>query len=160
MNDPEMTNRLMKEAFQRSLKDIHVGHIFISLRNANGVVDSAAAKKKRRNIARLLERGEDFLNVAQQISDDPAAKTNKGDIGYITVFTLPYEFENVIYATPPGKYSAPVTSKIGYHIFKNLGERKAAGKIKAQQILLAFPPGADEADKKKLQALLILYIKE
>ncbi len=153
MNDQEMTNRLVDEAFERSLKDIHVGHIFITIRNANGVVDSATAKVKRDGILRLLERGEDFLTVAQRSSDDPAAKNNKGDLGYITVFTLPYEFENAIYATAPGKYSAPVTSRIGYHIFKNLGERKAAGKIKAQQILLALPPGADESDKKKLSGL-------
>jgi hypothetical protein len=31
-----------------------------------------------------------------------------------------------------------------------LGERKAVGKIKAQQILLAIPPGANEADKKQI----------
>ena len=43
-----------------------------------------------------------------------------------------------------------IRSKIGYHIFKNLGERKAVGKIKAQQILLAIPPGADEAAKKQI----------
>jgi peptidyl-prolyl cis-trans isomerase SurA len=63
---------------------------------------------------------------------------------------LPYQFENAIYATPVGKYSSVVRSKIGYHIFKNLGERKAVGKIKAQQILLAIPPGSDEATKKQL----------
>jgi peptidyl-prolyl cis-trans isomerase SurA len=153
MNDQEMTNRLVNEAFERSLKDIHVGHIFITLKNANGVVDSAAAKAKRDGILRLLQRGEDFLTVAQQNSDDPAAKNNKGDLGYITAFTLPYQFENAIYATAPGKYSSSITSRIGYHIFKNLGERKAAGKIKAQQILLALPPGADENDKKKLAGL-------
>ena len=43
-----------------------------------------------------------------------------------------------------------VSSRIGYHIFKNLGERKAVGKIKAQQILLAIPPDADDAEKKRI----------
>ncbi|MGB3007519.1 MAG: peptidylprolyl isomerase, partial [Chitinophagaceae bacterium] len=85
--------------------------------------------------------------------DDPAAKNNKGELGYITVFSLPYEFENAIYTTPVGKVSAPVRSKIGYHIFKNLGERKAVGKIKAQQILLAIPPGSDDATKKQISKL-------
>jgi peptidyl-prolyl cis-trans isomerase SurA len=153
MNDQEMATRLLNEAFQRSQKDIHVAHIFISFRNASGVIDSTAAQAKRDGILRLLQRGEDFLATAQQNSDDPAAKNNKGDLGFITVFTLPYEFENIVYATAPGKYSTTVTSRIGYHIFKNLGERKAAGKIKAQQILLALPPGADENDKKKISKL-------
>jgi peptidyl-prolyl cis-trans isomerase SurA len=153
MSDPDAINRLTKEAFQRSLKDIHAAHIFISLKNATGIVDKAAADKKLDEVAKRLAKGEDFLAVAQQVSDDPSAKTNKGDLNYITVFTLPYEFENIVYSTASGKYSKPYLSKAGYHIFKNLGERKALGKIKIQQILLAFPPGIDEAGKKKIAKL-------
>lgn len=153
MSDPEMVSRMTNEAFQRSLKDIHVAHIFISFKNATGAVDMPAALKKRDEVLQRLQKGEDFLQVAQQTSDDPAVKNNRGDIGYITVFTLPYAFENAIYSTPVGKFSAAVSSKIGYHIFKNLGERKAVGKIKAQQILLAIPPGADEATKKQIASL-------
>ncbi len=150
MTDPEMSARLTKEAFERSLKDIHVAHIFISFRNPAGIIDTIAAQKKRDDMLQRLQKGDDFSTVAQQISDDPAVKDNKGDLGYITVLTLPYEFENTIYSTPVGKYSSVVRSKIGYHIFKNLGERKAIGKIKAQQILLAIPPGSDDAAKKQI----------
>ena len=148
LGNPEAMDRLSKEAFQRSLKDIHAAHIFISFKTANGVTDTLAAQKKRDEIISRLAKKEDFLSIAQQFSDDPSAKTNKGDLGYITVFTLPYEFESLVYTTAVGKYSKPYTSKAGYHIFKNLGERKALGKIKVQQILLAFPPGIDEAGKK------------
>jgi peptidyl-prolyl cis-trans isomerase SurA len=150
MTDPDMAARLTKEAFERSLKDIHTAHIFISYKDANGFPDSLGAQKKLYSITQRLEKGDDFLTVAQERSDDPAAKTNKGDLGYITVLTLPYEFENVIYATPVGKYSSVARSALGYHIFKNPGERKAVGKIKAQQILLAIPPGSDEGAKKQI----------
>src|SRR6185503_2934730 len=109
--------------------------------------------RKLNDVLTRLKKGEDFSKVAEQLSDEPSAKTNKGDIGYITVFTLPYTFESIIYSTAPGTYSKPFTSRIGYHIFKNLGERKAVGKIKAQQILLAFPPGADEATRKRAATL-------
>jgi peptidyl-prolyl cis-trans isomerase SurA len=149
MSDPEAITRLTKEAFQRSLKDIHVAHIFISFNDKAGIVDTAAASKKLNDVLSRLRKKEDFLKVAEQLSDEPSAKTNKGDIGYITVLTLPYPFENIIYTTAPGTYSKPFVSKIGYHIFKNLGERKAVGKIKAQQILIAFPPGSDDAFKKR-----------
>src|SRR5215471_6652283 len=46
LNDPAAANKLQKEAFQRSQKDIHVGHIFISFKNASGVPDTAAAERK------------------------------------------------------------------------------------------------------------------
>ena len=153
LNDPELSDKLLKEAFQRSQKDIHTGHIFISFVNKVGVADTAAAGKAINEIYEKLKKGEDFFTLAQQYSSDPAAKTNKGDIGFITVFTLPYEFENIVYTTAPGKFSAPYKSRIGYHIFKNLGERKALGKVKVAQILLAFPPGANEAYKKETAQL-------
>lgn len=148
MNDPETLNRLTKEAFQRSQKDIHAAHIFISFKTTNGITDTIAARKRLDEVLKRLAKKEDFLMVAQRFSDDPSAKENKGDLNYITVFTLPYEFENIVYTIAPGKYSKPYTSKAGYHIFKNLGERKALGKIKVQQILLAFPPTADGAAKQ------------
>ncbi len=153
MTDPEIMNRLEKEAFQRSQKDIRAAHFFIAFKNSSGFIDTLAAQKKRDVIIQKLQKGEDFLLLAKQFSDDPNAKLNNGELGYITVFTLPYEFENAVYNTPAGKYSLPVRTKIGYHIFKNLGERKSAGKMKAQQILLATPPGADEATKKQLANL-------
>ena len=153
MNDPETVNRLLKEAFQRSQKDIHAAHIFISFKNSKGETDTVAAKMKLNEILKRLEKNDDFLNIAQQNSDDPSARINKGDMGFITVFTLPYVFENVIYSTLPGKYSKPYRSAIGYHIFKNLGERRAVGKIKAQQILLIIPPGADEITTRQISKL-------
>ena len=150
MNDPQMTEKLGKEAFQRSLKDIHAAHIVISFRSVTGVTDEIAATNRANDIMQRLKKGEDFFTLAAQFSDDPSAKTNKGDMGWITLFTLPYEFENIIYSTPVGSYSALHRSRMGYHIFKNLGERKAIGKIKAQQILLAIPTGTDENEKKQI----------
>jgi peptidyl-prolyl cis-trans isomerase SurA len=149
MADPEMTARMTSEAFDRSQKDVHVAHIFISFRNANGIIDTAAAIRKRDEILNRLKK-EDFSVVARQSSDDTTAKQNGGDIGYITAFTLPYEFETAIYNTPGGQISKPVRSSSGFHIFKILDYRKAAGKIKAQQILLAIPPFADESMKKDI----------
>jgi peptidyl-prolyl cis-trans isomerase SurA len=123
------------------------------LKNTSGNIDSVAARKKLNEVTKRLASGEDFLKVAQQLSDDPSAKVNRGDLNFITVFTLPYEFENVVYSTTPGKVSKPYLSRVGYHIFKNLGERKALGTIKVQQILLAFPRGMKETAKKSIQHL-------
>jgi peptidyl-prolyl cis-trans isomerase SurA len=149
LNDPKTVDRMVNEAFRRGQKDIHVAHIYISFRNQAGAIDSAEALAKANEVYDKLKKGGDFSTLAQEYSSDPSAKTNKGDIGYITVFTLPYQFENVVYNTPAGKFSSPYKSKIGYHIFKNLGERKALGKMKAAQILLAFPP--DNAEALKIQ---------
>jgi len=135
LNDPESFNKLVNEAFQRSQKDIHVAHIFISSKKADGTTDSVTAKQKAAEAYALLEKGEDFSKVAALYSTDPSVKTNKGDIGYITVFSLPYDIENLAYSTAQGKFSKIFHSKAGYHIVKNLGERKALGKLKMKQNL-------------------------
>src|SRR6478735_6776061 len=119
LSDEESMKALVKEAFQRSQKDIHVAHIFI----ATGNNDTAAAYQKAQQAYQLLKAGKTFSTVAQTFSEDPSAKTNGGDMGYITVFTLPYEFENVIYQTPAGQVAPIYRSKVGYHIFKNVGDR-------------------------------------
>lgn len=150
MIDPVVANKIVHEAFERSLKDVHVAYIFISLKNGKGIPDTVAAQNKLQKVIRQLQQGDDFMKVAEENSDDPSAKINKGDLGYITVFVLPYEIETLAYTTPVGKYSKPYRSNEGFYIVKNLGERKAVGKMRAKQILLAFPPNADEATKKAI----------
>jgi hypothetical protein len=46
LTDPDMTARMIKEAFQRSQKDVHAAHIFISLRGANGLLTALPLRKK------------------------------------------------------------------------------------------------------------------
>ncbi len=152
MQDPELTPKLQKEAFERSQRDIKVAHIFIPFKK-NDEADTSSARIKLQQLTDRLKKGEDFAKLASEFSSDTSTSFNGGEIGYITVFTLPYEIENAIFTTSVGKYSTVITSKSGYHIFKNLGERKAVGKMKAKQILLAIPPDSDEASKKRIAAL-------
>jgi len=146
LNDKEAVNKLVEEAYTRSQKDIHLAHIFISFQQ-NGIVDTVTALKKLAEVQEKLKKGIDFSALATQYSDDTSAKTNGGDLGWITVFNLPYALENLTYSTPVGKTSVVYKSKSGYHIFKNKAERKDPGRLKAAQILIAFPPGADASVK-------------
>lgn len=153
MNDTQSLNALVDEAFKRSQKDIKVQHIFIPYYLGVNYSDSAVVKLKMQEAYMELQSGKNFDDVALKFSADPSVAQNKGNLGYITVFSLPYQFENVIYNLVPGKFSAPYKSNSGYHIFKNLAERKAVGRIKVSQILIAVPPGSDSSAKKKLAAL-------
>jgi peptidyl-prolyl cis-trans isomerase SurA len=153
MNDTQSLNTLVDEAFKRSQKDIKVQHIFIPYYSAVNYSDSSVVKLKMQEAYMELQSGKSFDDVALKFSADPSVVQNKGNLGYITVFSLPYQFENVIYNLATGKFSAPYRSNSGYHIFKNLAERKAVGRIKVSQILIAVPPGSDSSAKKKLAAL-------
>ena len=127
LNDESSVNALIDEAFYRSQKDIHAAYLFFPLKDYP-----------------------DSVSVERAAKSQTSAWT---DVGFITVFNLPYEFENIMYSLKPGEESKPYSAKNGYYIFKNLGERKALGRIKASQILLAFPPDITEAQKKPLKKL-------
>ena len=119
MNDPASLDALVNEAYERSVKDIHLPHIFIALPKIPSPADTLKAYQKIMSAYEALKNGKDFGETAALYSDDASAKKNHGDIGWITVFTLPYELETLAYSTAPAAFSAPYRSKGGYHIFKN-----------------------------------------
>ncbi len=162
LTDEAELKRLTEEAFNRSQKDIHLVHIFIPFRAdflSNPAhqpitsTDSAAAKKKITEAYEKLLKGDEFGTVATAYSMDPAAQNNHGDMGFITVFSLPYSLETKAYTLSPGKISEPFASSAGYHIFKSLGERGALGKIKIAQILIAYDQNGGTAEKAKAKKL-------
>ncbi len=148
INGQANINMLAHEAFVRSQKDILLSEVFVA---APAAADTAAAKQKIQAAYAALGAGRSFEEVAAAFSTDENIKEQKGTIGYITAFTLPYEVENLVYALAPGGYSAIYHSSIGYHIFKNAGERKAAGKRKIQQILLPVAAGFTAEEKQAVK---------
>ena len=136
LTDENEVNRLVNEAFLRSQKDIHTVYFFLK---SDNIADSAKDKKLMNIVTEKLNSGHSDSEILLKVNLTTPGKIEKQDIGYITVFTLPYKFENIIYALKPGKASAPVSTKNGWYIFKNVGERNAVGKITVAQILFAVP---------------------
>jgi len=143
INDEANVKALVKEAFDRSQKEIHLQQVFIEVPQNT---DTTEAYKKIQSAYKQLKEGKEFAEVAQEFANDEATKQSKGDIGFITVFTLPYDIENKVYNLKSNSFSAPVKTKAGYHIFKNAGERKSLGSRRVAQILITVPPNASVED--------------
>ncbi len=143
MNDDKGLTDLVDEAFQRRQKDIHVLHFFVPTNDKTTSDDSIKAAKAIQQVYDQLITGK--ADEDQVVKDaGTIAPVTKTDIGYITSLTISYPFENIIYGLKPGEISKPYHSKSGWHIFKNLDERKSAGGWKIAQILFAIPPGATQ----------------
>ena len=151
LKDEESLDKLVKEAYVRGQKDLLLEHIYIALPKNASVSDTLKGYDKAMAAYEALKKGKKFGEVASIISDDPSVKINNGRVGYITVFTLPYELENLAYSLSPGHFSKPWHSKGGYHIFKVVAERKSLGRIKVAQILLPFGPSATPATKEAIR---------
>ncbi|MGN6530368.1 MAG: peptidylprolyl isomerase [Ginsengibacter sp.] len=142
LDDENEATRLVNEAFDRSQKDIHVVYYFV---NNNQTSDSVNEWKTIDNFAKQLRNNEkNESEIFEKANTNTAIKIQKGDAGYITVFSLPYQFENIIYSLKPGESSLPLQTKKGWYVFKDIAERKAVGKIKIAQILIAVPQGFDQ----------------
>lgn len=144
INEQANVKTLVKEAFERSRKEIHLAQVFIEV---PGNADTAEAYKNIYAAYRQLQGGKDFGAVSQQFSTDDVTKQSKGDLGYVTTFTLPYNLENIAYNLKINSFSAPVKTKAGYHIFKNRGERASRGARKVAQIFVSLVPNATETEK-------------
>jgi peptidyl-prolyl cis-trans isomerase SurA len=148
-NDESSLNKMVREAFARSQSDLRISYIFVAAAKNAAPSDTAKAWKKIQEAARALKANKDFTETALLYSEDPFVKNNKGDIGYITVFDLPYAMETVAFNTPSGKYSPVFRTNGGYIILKKTAQRPAEGRIRVAQILVAFPFQATEESKSE-----------
>jgi peptidyl-prolyl cis-trans isomerase SurA len=147
LTDREISEALVKEAYERSLKEVNAAHILVKCDENANPADTLAAYKKALDIRKKLLKGEDFGKLAIEFSDDPSAQQNRGDIGYFTVFQTVYPFESAAYNTKVGEISMPVRTNFGYHLVKGLAERSAQGEILVAHVLRKFPENATPEQK-------------
>lgn len=151
LTDTQVTEALLKEAFDRMQWEIKCSHILVQFTNTPNGPDTLAAYKKIKDIQQKLAKGEDFEKLAVEFSEDPSAKENKGNLGYFSAFRMVYDFENGAFKTPVGKVSDIVKSRFGYHLIKVNDKRPHRGEITVAHIMIATNDGDDAETKKKQQ---------
>ncbi len=85
---------------------VRARHILVDTKEA---ADEAMAR---------LEAGEEFANVAKELSKDTGSGEQGGDLGWFGRGMMVPEFEDVAFALEPGEVSEVFTTTFGYHIVK------------------------------------------
>ena len=96
------------DAVPTSTAQVHARHILVTNEE-----DAALAKER-------LEAGEDFAELAAEMSLDPGSKENGGDLGWFPEGVMTPTFELAAFALEPGQVSDPVQSPFGFHIIEVL----------------------------------------
>ena len=148
MSDEKALNVLIDQAFNRSLHDLHTLLFTVTIPADAQPADTLKLYQAMQSLYNDLKSGKTNYS---ELAEKSFAKY--GDLGYITVFSLPYQYENIVYSLKPGETSTPYRAKKAWHIFKLVDQRNDAGKWKVAQILLAYPPDADDATKQKTKKL-------
>ena len=98
-------------------------------------------EKAAQGILARVKKGEDFAALAKELSEDPSAKQNSGDLDFFTKDQMVKEFSEAAFGMKKDDVSKePVRSQFGYHIIK-VTDRKEAETIeleKAKPQLLSF----------------------
>ncbi len=152
--DREVTDKLIRETYDRMLQDVDISHILVlSDRNAKPA-DTLRAYNRALNWLRKINAGTAFDKMALDSSEDKSVKENRGNLGFITAM-LPdgyYAMEKAIYAAKPGTTLGPIRTTSGYHLVRVNAFRPARGEVEVSQILLRKSTNEAQNVQVKLRA--------
>ena len=157
--DTSINESLIKEAYYRTVNEINASHIMIKLPPNPAPKDTLKAWEKIDSIRKIVLKRGNFEEIAEEISEDPSARFNKGNLGYFNAFKMIYTFEEAAYTTPIGKISNPIRTRYGYHIVKPISLRKARGRVKTAHIMVAVDPNQKKENINAEEKINSIYNK-
>jgi peptidyl-prolyl cis-trans isomerase SurA len=104
--------------------EMEVGHILLRVKSDNS--DDAAVKARIEAIHKELMAGGKFEDLARKSSEDKGTGERGGFIGTMVINQFEKPFEDAAYALKAdGDYTAPVRTRLGYHIIRRVRQRPA-----------------------------------
>ncbi len=146
-SDSKVTAELVNEGYERMKKEIKASHILIMADENASPEDTLKAYNKIVDIRKRITNGEDFEKLALELSEDPSAKENKGNLGYFTSFRMVYAFENAAYNTKKGEVSKPIRTRFGYHLVKVTDIRDNRGEVAVSHIMVMNAKEGEDQSK-------------
>lgn len=149
--DKEVTDKLVRETYDRMLQDVDISHVFVACDRNAKAADTLRAYTRAMNWFKMLKGGVAFEKLAADSSEDKSAKDNKGNLGYVTAM-LPdgyYAMEKAVYASKPGELHV-VRSNSGYHVVKVNAFRPARGEVEVSQILIRKGDNEEKNTKQRM----------
>ena len=107
---------------------VRARHILIRVTDAR---PESEARSHIEELRRRLERGEDFAELAKRYSEDPHADEG-GLMDWVAQGELLPELDKAVFALKPGELSAPIQTRLGFHLLTVL-ERRSTNDLSATE---------------------------
>jgi peptidyl-prolyl cis-trans isomerase SurA len=132
LTDKNVTDDLVREAYDRTTNEVKAQHILILLDEVE--TDTLAVYSK---VEAYRERlvNEDFESLKKELHNGKNIFVE--DLGYFSAFKMVYNFESAAYATEVGAVSQPFRTRFGFHVVKILEKRKSRGQVSVAHIMIA-----------------------
>jgi peptidyl-prolyl cis-trans isomerase C len=124
----------------KKAEQVRASHILVAVA-ADAKPEQVEEKKKAAEaIAARVKGGEAFDKLAAELSEDPSAKQNSGDLNFFSKEQMVPEFSEAAFSMKKGEISDPVKSQFGFHVIQ-VTDRKDAETMSLESVkprLLAF----------------------
>ena len=113
-----------RDEFNRP-EEIRARHVLVQIPEGAGEAEKAAALAAAEQVRQRLVDGDDFAEVAAEVSSDPGSRADGGDLGFFPRGRMVAPFEDAAFALEAGQLSEVVETVHGYHVIR-LEEKRAA----------------------------------
>ena len=154
-NDPQMpvSDEDIEMYYQENLQDFQkdetrkISYVLFPLTPSSK--DTARIYSDFNEIKRRLANGENFNDLADIYSEDPAKESNHGKYDYFERGAMVKPFEDASFNGKVGELVGPVETRYGLHLIKIEGKRLHEGKeqVSVSHILLKITAGPSTREK-------------
>jgi parvulin-like peptidyl-prolyl isomerase len=99
-------------------EQVRASHILVKVPEDAKPETVVEKEKAAQAIAARVKKGEDFAALAKELSEDPSAKQNSGDLNFFAKEQMVPEFADAAFGMKKDEISEPVRSQFGYHVIK------------------------------------------
>ena len=151
-------NKIPQDSLPFYSSDVEIGQIVKVAK-----ISDAQKEESKARLRELRERildGEDFNALAQKYSEDPSARSNGGEMGFVGRGAMVPQFEAMGFKLRKGEISQPFESPFGIHIMQLIDRR--GNEYNSRHILLLGNPSVDDIAKaeKYLDSLRRKIVKD
>ena len=119
LDDIQITDEEIQNYYDAKKETLMTGEKRKALHILLPVMDNAEeVKVEIEKVAKRIADGEDFSEVAKQVSQDPGSAKDGGDLGWVSKGDMVEAFDEKLFSMSAGEVSEPVLSSFGYHIIK------------------------------------------
>jgi peptidyl-prolyl cis-trans isomerase SurA len=151
-------NKIPTDSLPFYSSDVQIGQI---VRIAK--ISSQQEDEAKRRLSELRDRilaGESFNDLALKYSEDPSARQNGGEMGFVGRGAMVPQFEAMAFKLRKGEISMPFKSSFGHHIMQLIDRR--GNEYNSRHILLLGNPSKEDINRaeKFLDSLRRKIVKD
>ena len=151
-------NKIPTDSLPFYSSDVEIGEIVKIAKISES--QKSEAKKRLSDLRERILNGEDFNALAQKYSEDPSARSNGGEMGFVGRGAMVPQFEAMGFKLRKGEISQPFESPFGIHIMQLIDRR--GNEYNSRHILLMGNPSQQDIKRaeKYLDSLRRKIVKD